>query len=81
MFRNLKIPGGKKMKTKRVIKFALLIALLTSAFLIGSNQGYKKGFSKGQNDVIKNQIITNNKHDKGFYFSDYKGQINKYWYE
>lgn len=70
-----------KTKTKKVIKFALLIALLTSVFLIGSNQGYKKGFSKGQNDVIKNQIITNNKHDKGFYFSDYKGQINKYWYE
>lgn len=70
-----------KTNTKRVIKFALLITLLTSAFLIGSNQGYKKGFSKGQNDVIKNQIITNNKHDKGFYFSDYKGQINKYWYE
>jgi hypothetical protein len=66
-----------KTKTKKVIKFALLIALLTGAFLIGSNQGYKKG----QNDVIKNQIITNNKHDKGFYFSDYKGQINKYWYE
>lgn len=66
---------------KRVIKFALLIALLTSAFLIGSNQGYKKGFSKGQNDVIKNQIITNKNHDKGFYFSDYKGKINKYWYE
>ena len=70
-----------KTNTKKVIKLALLIALLTSAFLIGSNQGYKKGFSKGQNDVIKNQIITNNKHDKGFYFSDYKGQINKYWYE
>lgn len=70
-----------KTKTKKVIKFALLIALLTSAFLIGSNQGYKKGFSKGQNDVIKNQIITNNNYDKGFYFSDYKGQINKYWYE
>lgn len=70
-----------KTNTKRVIKFTLLIALLTSAFLIGSNQGYKKGFSKGQNDVIKNQIITNNNHDKGFYFSDYKGQINKYWYE
>lgn len=66
-----------KTKTKKVIKFALLIALLTGAFLIGSNQG----FSKGQNDVIKNQIITNNNHDKGFYFSDYKGQINKYWYE
>lgn len=70
-----------KTNTKRVIKFALLITLLTSAFLIGSNQGYKKGFSKGQNDVIKNQIITNNNYDKGFYFSDYKGQINKYWYE
>lgn len=70
-----------KTNTKRVIKFALLITLLTSAFLIGSNQGYKKGFSKGQNDVIKNQIITNNNHDKGFYFSDYKGQTNKYWYE
>lgn len=70
-----------KTNTKRIIKFALLTALLTSAFLIGSNQGYKKGFSKGQNDVIKNQIITNNNYDKGFYFSDYKGQINKYWYE
>lgn len=66
-----------KTNTKRVIKFALLITLLTSAFLIGSNQGYKKG----QNDVIKNQIITNKNHDKGFYFSDYKGKINKYWYE
>ena len=70
-----------KTNTKRVIKFALLITLLTGAFLIGSNQGYKNGFSKGQNDVIKNQIITNINHDKGFYFSDYKGQINKYWYE
>ena len=70
-----------KTNTKRILKFALLIALLTGAFLLGSNQGYKKGFSKGQNDVIKNQIITNDNHDKGFYFSDYKGQINKYWYE
>lgn len=70
-----------KTNTKRVIKFALLITLLTSAFLIGSNQGYKKGFSKGQNDVIKNQIITDNAHHKGFYFSEYQGQINKYWYE
>ena len=41
----------------------------------------KRAFANGQNDVIKNQIITNNNHDKGFYFSDYKGQINKYWYE
>lgn len=70
-----------KTNTKRVIKFALLITLLTSVFLIGSNQGYKKGFSKGQNDVIKNQIITDNAHHKGFYFSEYQGQINKYWYE
>lgn len=70
-----------KTNTKRIIKFALLITLLTSAFLLGSNQGYKKGVSAGRNDVIKNQIITNNNHDKGFYFSDYKGQINKYWYE
>lgn len=70
-----------KTNIKRILKFALLIALLTGAFLIGSNQGYKKGFSKGQKDVIENQIITNNKHDKGFYFSEYKGQINKYWYE
>ena len=70
-----------KRTTKRIIKFALLIALITGAFFIGSNQGYKKGFSKGQNDVIKNQIITNGNHDKGFYFSDYKGQINKYYYK
>lgn len=70
-----------KTNTKRIIKFALLITLLTSAFLIGSNQGYKKGFSKGQNAVIKNQIITDNAHHKGFYFSEYQGQINKYWYE
>ena len=70
-----------KTNTKRIIKFALLIALITGAFFIGSNQGYKKGVSAGHNDVIKNQIITNNNHDKGFYFSDYKGQINKYWYE
>lgn len=55
-----------KTNTKRVIKFALLITLLTSAFLIGSNQGYKKGFSKGQNDVIKNQIITNKTMIKAF---------------
>lgn len=70
-----------KTKTKKVIKLALFITLLTGAFFIGLNQGYKKGFSKGQNDVIKNQIITDNAHHKGFYFSDYKGQINKYWYE
>lgn len=70
-----------KTNTKRIIKFALLIALKTGAFFIGSNQGYKKGVSAGQNDVIKNQIITNSNHDKGFYFSDYKGQINKYWHE
>lgn len=70
-----------KTNIKRIIKFALLTALLTGAFLIGSNQGYKKGFSKGQNDVIKNQIITDNAHHKGFYFSEYQGQINKYWYE
>ena len=67
-----------KTNTKRILKFALLIALLTGAFLLGSSQGYKKGLSKGQNDVIKNQIITNGNHDKGFYFSDYKGQ---YWHE
>ena len=42
-----------KTTTKRILKFALLVALLTSAFLIGSNQGYKKGFSKGQKDVIE----------------------------
>ena len=46
-----------KTNTKRILKFALLIALITGAFLLGSDQGYKKGFSKGQNDVIKNQII------------------------
>lgn len=70
-----------KTNTKRILKFALLIALLTGAFLIGSNQGYKKGFSKGQKDVIENQTITNNKYEKGFYFSEFKGQVNKYWYE
>lgn len=70
-----------KTNTKRIIKFALLIALLTGTFLLGSNQGYKKGFSKGRDDVIENQIITNSNHDKGFYFSEYKGQINKYYYE
>lgn len=70
-----------KSTAKRIIKFSILIALLTGAFLIGSNQGYKKGVSAGRDDVIENQIITNSNHDKGFYFSEYKGQINKYYYE
>lgn len=61
-----------KSTAKRIIKFSILIALLTGTFLIGSNQGYKKGVSAGRDDVI----VTNSNHDKGFYFSEYKGQIN-----
>jgi hypothetical protein len=42
-----------KTNTKRIIKFALLIALITGAFFIGSNQGYKKDFQKVKTMSLK----------------------------
>ncbi len=42
---------------------------------------YFVGFYSGTHDVIEKQIITNEEHQKGFYESEYNGEVSRYWFE
>lgn len=55
-----------------------IITILASLGLAGALYGaYQVGMKAGENNVIKEQLI----YDEQGYYSSYKGQINKYWYE
>ena len=59
-----------------------IIVILTTLGLAGALYGaYQAGMKAGENSVINEQIIYNEQGNKGFYYSSYKGQLNKYWYE
>lgn len=54
-------------------KKIMLGILLLCVFLIG--------FKLGERAVIYNQSIYDAQENQGTYFSEYKGQINEYYYE
>lgn len=59
-----------------------IITILASLGLAGALYGaYQVGMKAGENNVIKEQLIYDEQGKEGFYYSSYKGQINKYWYE
>lgn len=59
-----------------------IITILASLGLAGALYGaYQSGVKAGENKVINEQLIYDEQGNEGFYYSSYKGQINKYWYE
>lgn len=59
-----------------------IITILASLGLVGVLYGaYEIGVRQGENNVINEQIIQDEQGNEGFYYSSYKGQVNKYWYE
>lgn len=53
-------------------KSLIIVALVLTGFI---------GFKAGQNDVLNNQIITNDIGQSGMYQSTYKGKQYSYWFE
>ena len=66
-----------KTNIKRIVKFALLIALLASAFLIGNYQGQQQS----KEHVINDAIVYDENHQQGNYFLNVDGQTYSYWFE
>lgn len=59
-----------------------IIVILTTLGLAGALYGaYQSGMKSGENKVINEQLIYDDQDNEGFYYSSYKGQVNKYWYE
>lgn len=58
---------------KKVIVVITIVVIIMLSYFVG--------FWSGTHDVIEKQIITNEEHQKGFYESEYHGQVNRYWFE
>lgn len=56
----------------------VLIAIATIIVAIGV---FYVGYRIGQRRVIDEQVIYNEQGDKGFYYSEYDGNLYKYWFE
>ncbi len=56
----------------------VLIAIATIIVAIGV---FYVGYKQGQKDVIDNQVIYDEDGSKGFYYSEYDGQLYRYWFE
>lgn len=56
----------------------VLIAIATIIVAIGT---FYVGYRIGQRRVIDEQVIYNEQGDKGFYYSEYDGNLYKYWFE
>lgn len=60
------------MRKKILIAIATIIVAI-SVFYVGYNAGKK--------DVIDEQVIYDEQGNKGFYYSEYNGNLYKYWFE
>lgn len=58
---------------KKVLKWLLIIACIALCFILG--------YEIGKNHVIKNQIVTNKKHDIGTYEIIIDNQMHEYYFE
>lgn len=56
----------------------ILIAIATIIVAIGV---FYVGYSAGQKKVINEQVIYDDECREGFYYSEYQGQLYKYWFE
>lgn len=56
----------------------IIIAIAT---IIVAISVFYAGYSAGQKRVIDEQVIYNEQGDKGFYYSEYDGNLYKYWFE
>lgn len=56
----------------------VLIAIAT--FIVAISVFYV-GYSAGQRKVIDEQVIYDEHGNKGFYYSEYNGNLYKYWFE
>lgn len=55
--------------------------LIAIATIIVAISVFYLGYSAGKKDVIDNQVIYDEHGDKGFYYSEYNGNLYKYWSE
>lgn len=58
---------------KKVLIAIATIIVAISVFYVGYNAGKK--------DVIDEQVIYDEQGNKGFYYSEYNGNLYKYWFE
>lgn len=63
------------------MKKAIIVVLTTLGFAGTLYGAYQSGVQAGENKVINEQLIYDEQGKEGFYYSSYKGQVNKYWYE
>lgn len=61
------------MKLSKNVKGAIVALAIGGAFVIG--------VQSGKEDVLNNQIITNENYESGMYTSVYDGKSYSYWYE
>ena len=57
----------------KILKRVIIVLFIVIAYIIG--------FHQGERNVIYNQTIYGENQESGTYFSEYKGQINEYYYE
>ena len=58
---------------KRTLAVFIISLLVLGVFALGIKMGEKR--------VIDNQVITNERNEQGFYYSEYNGNEYQYWYE
>lgn len=56
----------------------ILIAIAT---IIVAISVFYVGYNAGKKDVIDEQVIYDEQGNKGFYYSEYEGQLYRYWFE
>lgn len=54
--------------------------LIAIATIIVAMSVFYLGYNAGKKDVIDNQVIYDEQGDKGFYYSEYEGQLYRYWF-
>ena len=55
--------------------------LIAIATIIVAISVFYLGYNTGEKDVIDNQVIYDEQGGKGFYYSEYNGNLYKYWFE
>ena len=58
---------------KKILVIVAIILIATGVFY--------SGYTSGKKDVIDNQVIYDEEGSKGFYYSEYNGQLYRYWFE
>lgn len=55
--------------------------LIAIATIIVAIVMFYVGYNAGQKKVIDEQVIYDEEGSKGFYYSEYNGQLYRYWFE